>query len=508
MSGGAIVETCSGRIEGRREGALFVFRGIPYAASPAGTARWRAPGPVAPWRGIRPARVPGPIAPQARSAWSALLGAGEHTLSEDCLALDVWTPGPGSRRRPVMVWLHGGGFTTGAGSLGIYAGRRLAEVGDAVIVTLNYRLGALGFLYLPELAESEGGAPGNFGLLDQIAALEWVQQNIEAFGGDPDRVTLFGQSAGAMCAADLLASPRADALFARCILQSGAANNVHTPEVALRVREVFCEECAVPAAPFRARIEALRALPVEALLRAQTASLERLRREVQDPAFQPVVDGAVLPEAPARAASAPLRPLLVGTNLDEWKFYGLTDPKAADLDLAGLRRRFERGLPGVDPQGRPLAERVIEVYRQARSGRASLEPRELWFAIQSDRWFRMPAIELAERNAQRGAPTHQYLFTWPSPAFGGRLGSCHSIELPFVFGRVGAPELQALVPDDPGLHALAARMQEVWAAFAQGDAPAWPAYDVQRRTTRIFGLEDGVEAAPGEIERRFWASLR
>jgi para-nitrobenzyl esterase len=509
---GLIVETGCGRIEGVEEGGVEVFRGIPYAASTAGAGRWRPPAPREPWSGVREARRPGPMAPQAPGLISKLLGDSGLAMDEDCLSLDVWTPSADAARRPVLVWIHGGSFNTGSGSLAVYDGGVLARRGDVVVVTLNYRLGALGFLPLPELAREEGGAPGNFGLLDQIAALEWVRDNIAAFGGDPDQVTLFGQSAGAMCAATLVGTPRARGLFQRVILQSGAAQNVHAPETAERVSAAFLAELGVGAGD----VATLRALPVGALLEAQGRTLERLRREIGEVAFQPSVDGALLPEQPleaVRAGAAAGIPLLIGTTRDEWKFYGLGDPKAAQLDEEGLLRRFRRGLPGVDASGTSLAERVVETYRAARAGREGVAPTDLWFAIQTDRWFRHAAMRLAELHAAHEPATWAYLFTWDSPGLDGRLGACHALDIPFVFGAAGHPSLRWLIGDDPGAGILAERVQDAWLAFAHHGEPGhpglpqWPVYDGGRRATMLLGDSCAVAEAPHEAERSFWDQI-
>lgn len=500
-----IVETSHGRIEGEEWAGVHVFRGVPYARA----SRWRPPAPAPSWPGLRPAQGFGPNAPQRDGPIAELLGARTGRADEDCLSLNVWMPGEARGRRPVMVWLHGGGFTSGAGSLDVYDGSALARRGDVVVVTLNYRLGALGFLYRPELAGREGEAPGNYALLDQLAALAWVRDNAGVFGGDPGRVTLFGQSAGAMCAATLLGVPRARGLFQRVILQSGAARNVHPPDTAARVTQTFCAEAGVRPDDHAA----LRALPVSAVLDAQQRTAERLGGELSDPPFQPVLDAELLPRAPLEAvAGGAARELamLVGTNRDEWRFYGLRDPAASRLDEAGLLRRLRRGLPGRDRSGRCWADRAVECYRSARSGRASTHPRDLWFAIQTDRWFRHPAMQLAQAQAEQQPATHAYLFTWASPAFGGALGSCHALDLPFVFGAVEDPRLRAFVGEPAELRPLAARMQAAWLDFAHGEAPggaglpSWPAYQAGRRATMIFGPECGMLEAPDERERAFW----
>ncbi len=491
---------------------MLFFRGIPYAGPASGKARLRPPLPPEPWPGVRDATRPRAMAPQNGGLMSRLLGDAGLLASEDCLTLDVATPGADGARRPVLVWLHGGGFTTGSASLPVYRGASLARRGELVVVAPNYRLGALGFLHLPELGREEGGAPGNFGLLDQLAALEWVRENAAAFGGDAGRVTLCGQSAGAMCAATLLGAPRARGLFQRVILQSGAARNVRGAEAAARVAAVFHDEAGVSPGD----LAALRALPVATVLGAQARTAERLRRELDDPAFEPVLDGALLPRPPLEAIAAGEArdvPLVIGTNRDEWKFYGLGDPKARRLDAEGLLRRFRRGLPGTDADGRELAVRVVETYRRARQGRASVAAPELWFAIQTDRWFRHPAMALAAAHAVHQPDTRAYLFGWPSPALGGALGACHALEVPFVFGNVGDARLQPRLGEGAAPRRLSERMQGAWCAFARGELagqdglPEWPRYEAGRRSTLVLGAECSVVEAPAEVERALWDDI-
>ena len=494
-----VVETRDGKLRGARDG-LAVFRGIPYAAPPVGPLRLRPPRPARPWPGVRDALRPGPSAPQVPGPLSTLLGTGADARSEDCLYLDVWTPGLDDARRPVLVWLHGGGFTNGAGSQPVYDGGLLARRGDALVVTPNYRLGVLGWLALPALAEEEGGAAGNFGLLDQIAALQWVRDNARAFGGDPENVTLFGESAGAMSVGTLLGCPRARGLFRRAILQSGAAHNAHTAEGAELVARALLDELGL--GPRDAA--ALRALPVQAILAVQQRVLERPIPGARGLRFQPVVDGDVLPRSPLaaiEAGSAEGVAVLAGSNLDEYKLWRLTDPKAGSLDEAALLRRCQRNVPGH-------AERAVRVYRQAREGRHPTEPPELWFAIESDRIFRYPAMRLLEAQAPHAPATRAYLFTWASPALGGALGSCHALDVPFVFGRLEHEAIRGFVGTDDDARALAREMQDAWLAFARGEAPRdWPAYEPGTRATRILGRSRSVASAPFEAERAFWEGI-
>jgi len=512
MSVGPEVETRSGRIRGGTAPGLHVFRGVPYARAPVGARRLRPPEPPEPWGGVREAREPAPAAPQSPGLVARLLGAGVDRCGEDCLYLDVWTPAADAARRPVLVWLHGGGFTTGSGAMGIYDGSRLARRGDVVVVTLNYRLGALGYLALSAAAGEEGGSLGNLGLLDQIEALRWVRDHIALFGGDPANVTIFGESAGAMSVATLLAVPAAQGLFARVVLQSGAADNVHDRDTAERVAETFMKEMGL--AP--ADLSALRGAPVDALLEAQERTLGALARDVAGLAFQPVLDGDRLPQWPLdaiRAGSAATVPMLIGTNRDEWKLYGVTDHRLKTLDAAALVRRCARNIPGADAGGCSRAERIVDGYRRARIGRASVEPRDLWFAIESDRHFRVPAMQLAEAHARRQPATYAYLFTWESPALGGALGSCHALDVPFVFGSVEEGSVSKFVGDGPAVRTLSDRMQKAWLAFARGVRPThsalgdWPAYEAKRRATMILGESCGLEDAPMEAERALWDPL-
>ena len=506
-----VVETQSGRVAGSEAAGIRSFRGIPYARPPIGRLRFRAPEPPSSWAGVRDATAFGAAAPQAGSMVGALVGLPATETSEDCLTLNLWTPACDDARRPVLVWIHGGGFLFGSGSQPLYDGARLARRGDVVVVTLNYRLGALGWLALTGLGD-EGGLGGNYGLLDQIAALEWVRANVASFGGDPRNVTLFGESAGGMSVGALLAAPAARGLFHRAILQSGTGHHVSSPERAERIGRRFLEELG--ATPDD--VGAARRAPVCALLDAQakTAAAFFLREGLP---FQPVVDGTVLPKLPldaiASGACAGL-PLVVGTNLEEWKLFGLADPSLATLDEAGLVERCAATLSRDAEEGRRRAARAAEVYRSARSVRgARTEPKELWYAIEGDRVFRMPAVRLAEAAAGQGSTVHKYLFAHRSPALGGALGACHALELPFVFGTVDAPALRAFVGEGEAVRALSEAMQDAWLAFAREGRPraaalgSWPSYEAPRRSTMRLDLESGLEDDPLAAERRFWDGI-
>jgi para-nitrobenzyl esterase len=493
------IETSVGRVAGIEVDGVRVFRSIPFAQA----ERFAPPARPTPWSGVRSAVEPGPVAPQNPSVLGPLIGVDLRTASEDCLTLNVWTPGPG--RRPVMVWIHGGAFVMGAGSQPIYDGAQLARRGDVVVVTLNYRLGALGFLRLDDLAPGVLPAAGNQGLLDQIAALEWVRDEIAAFGGDPRQVTVFGESAGAMSVATLLAVPRAQGLFCRAILQSGAANFTATRDMAAEVGHAFLRELGL--APSEAA--RLREAPLSRLLEAQERTfLEHTRAGRLGLPFAPVVDGDVLPAHPLVAIGQGVAreiPVLAGTNLDENKLFAVSDGGARTLDEPRLLRRLVRNLPGPVAERGARAEQAVAVYREARRARGeSTTPPELWSAIETDRVFRYPVTRLAELARTHQPGVYAYLFTWTSPLLDGALGACHALELPFVFGTLTDPRIAAFTGGGPDAEALAGRVQEAWLAFARTGDPGWPAYDVTRRATMLLGRQSGVEHAPREPERRFW----
>jgi para-nitrobenzyl esterase len=568
-----LVETRRGTARGVAEDGLAVFRGLPFARPPVGPLRFRPPEPPEPWAGIRDATRFGPSAAQNGALIGPLMSLGIDRTGEDCLYLNVWTPRADRGRRPVLVWIHGGAFILGSGSQTLYDGATLARRGDVVVVTINYRLGALGFLRTQDRFGQRLPATGNEGLLDQIAALEWVRDEIEAFGGDPASVTIFGESAGAMSCAILLGLPRARGLFQRAILQSGAANFLWPRDIASRLADQMLADLGISspddlhaAAPARL-LAAQRRLFMDLMLGEQhvlgalsptgqrvagalflgltlarrrfgtvasplSRGLARMLRRrgarsgtppprpaalralrTRGLPFQPVVDGDVIPRDPLAAirdGAARDVPLLVGTNLDETRLFAALDPEATTLDEAALLARCEGAIAG----GPDAARRAVALYREARAARGeSTEPGDLWFAIESDRTMRHPAMRLAALQAAHQPATYAYLFAWPSPAMGGLFGSCHALELPFVFGTLDHPLLRPFAGKGAEAHALAARIQDAWIAFARTGRPGhaglgeWPAYDAAARRTMILDRRCRVEAAPREAERALWDSF-
>ena len=493
-----VVTTRQGQVRGQVRGGVVAFKGIPYAAPPFGPNRFQPPRPPERWDGVREALEYGRVAPQPPYAppFDQLLGD-QGRPGEDCLNLNVWTPDPSGGGLPVMVWIHGGSFVRGSGALPTYDGSRFARDG-VVCVTINYRLGADGFLYL-------GDGIANRGLLDQVAALVWVQENIRAFGGDPARVTIFGESAGAFSVATLLSMPRARGLFRRAIAQSGAAQHTSSVPTAQLVGRNLADKLGV--APTMAAIAAVsleRLVEAEAELGTELAVRPDPARwgEVSSNAmiFEPVVDGEVVPGRPieriVEGAAADLD-LMVGTTTEEWRFFlvpgGAIDRVTEDRLAATAR------LMGLD------VEHTLAVYRatlpRATSG-------DLLAALITDWFFRIPAIRLAEAHAQHGSSSYVYEFAWRSPLFDGRFGAVHALEIGFVFDNLGRAGAMTLAGREPP-QALADVMHRAWVAFATGGAPGWSPYDIRaRRVMRFDGAGGTVVVDPAADERRLWDGIR
>ena len=500
--GAPVVTIGQGTLEGLEREGIMQFRGIPYAAAPTGERRFLAPSPPEPWDGVRDATRFGEMSVQESGGVTAFLGDAVDSSSEDCLFLNVYTPACDGGARPVMVWIHGGGFINGSSSTPWYDGTSLASRGDVVVVTLNYRLGALGFLWLGDLDDRYRSSGVN-GLLDQAAALAWVRDNIASFGGDPGNVTIFGESAGAMSVSTLLALPAARGLFHRAIAQSGAAHNTFTPEMGAAMTEQFMQHLGVDDLDglLRATAEdiAVAATKVEAKLYDDPSGLGGPTGIALAMAFQPVVDGDHLPENPLTAVAegrAVDVPFLTGTNLDEWNLFALMSP--GGLDDPRLLERLER----IFGTGHP----VRDAYS---AGRPGATPDDLWNAVLTDATFRIPAIRLVEARAAASSPTWQYLFTWATPAFGGVVKSCHALEIPFVFGVLDnhGAELFLGGPVDDDLRRLSTSMQDAWLAFARTGDPGWAPWNPTDRPTQRFDVELELLTDPMAAERAVWDGI-
>jgi para-nitrobenzyl esterase len=509
MAQHVVVETNCGKIRGVAENAINVFKGIPYAAPPEGEGRFAPPRRLQPWTGVRDAFDFGNRAMQDENAFAMppamlKLFAGRELppMSENCLVLNVWTPAVNDgRKRPVMFWCHGGAFISGSGDSPWYDGTNLCRKGDVVVVTINHRLGAFGYLHLGEFGGEEFAASGNAGMLDIVAALEWVRDNIAAFGGDAGNVTVFGESGGGAKVSVLMAMPAAHGLFHKAIIQSGPAVQMASRDDASETARQLLAELGIDAG----KVNELRQVPAQKLAEAQAAVLKKVsmmsfanRRRV---GFNPVVDGKHLPGGPFEPAAPAISanvPLIIGTNKDEMNlFFGLA-PWLDGLDEAAMRKRVQMF---VGDQ----ADRIIEPYRRARPNDSL---RDLVLAIATDHAMRMPSLVTADRKvAQHAAPVFVYMFTWETPVLDGKLKSPHALEIPFVFDTV---QTSGLTGDSPTRFALADKMSRSWIAFARTgnpnhqDVPNWPRYSTEQRPTMMFDNQCRVENDPYRAERTAW----
>lgn len=485
----SVVETSFGRLRGQVASGVHAFRGIPFARPPVGDLRWRAPEPPAPWAGVRDALEFGPCAIQSTlpGAVGELIGIATHETSEDCLYLNVWTPAPDAARRPVMVWIHGGGNTVGAGSQPRINGEHLARIGDVVVVTLNYRLGALGFLHAPEL-----GSSGNEALLDQAAALRWVRAEIEAFGGDAGNVTVFGQSAGGFDIAQLMAMPAAEGCFDRAVPMSGSL----IPAVAAEDAERTAAALAAEYGGF----DKLRDVPAEQILASQSS--------IPGARWSPTLDGIVITENAAdvlaRGQFTHDMPLMIGHTRDESTLFTTfgRPPIERERLLETARDAF-----GDD------AEDAVATYEQDRS-ESSLRsaPGDILAAISTDRMFRIPAARTAECHLAHSSNVWMYRFDHESPA-DPTLQSCHSLDIPFVWGTYGIDAMQRFCGTGDAIAALSDSLMSRHLAFAHtgnpntADGPEWPTYETANRATMLFdGTGSRVANAPLDASRRLWMS--
>lgn len=486
----AIVTTTSGDVRGRVRDDVKVFRGIPFAAPPVGKLRFRPPSPPEPWEGVLDATHAGPWAPQLPSPLEKMLGAPPPKWDEaKCLTLNVTTPALDGAGRPVMFWIHGGAFVNGAGSTPIYDGTKFVQHGDVVVVTVNYRLGAFGFLHLDEVFGEDFAGSGNAGILDQVAALEWVRDNIEAFGGNPDDVTIFGESAGGMSVGTLLGLPRAEGLYHRAIVQSGSSSFASPASVATKTAREVLELAGITT------VEELEAVPAEQIVRAQGEVMKRTART--DLHFQPVVDGDVLPDVPLQTIASGATgnvTTMVGTTADEMTLFLALELGVGEIDAKMLNRQMQKFFGD-------RAEEVVGRYTENRAGSA---PGDVLTAISTDRVFRIPAIRLAEAQARQGRPAYMYLFTWATPVMDGKLKSCHALELPFMWDALNQPGLAMLTGDGPERQAIADVMHAAWISFARTGDPGWPAYDLDRRATKRFDTTTEVLDDPMGDERALW----
>jgi para-nitrobenzyl esterase len=505
MTGMSVVPACAdplvvsihqGLLRGITTDSVCAWKGIPYAKQPVGDLRFRAPQPPDSWQGIRDASKTGHIAPQTRRTTKE-----RDKRGEDCLSLNVWSPAADGHKRPVMVWIHGGGFLVGSGASPLYDGATLSKNGDVVVVTINYRLGPLGFLYFNDIKGSRAGFDDNLGIRDQVAALQWVRDNIAAFGGDPGAVTIFGESAGGISVLTLMATPSAHGLFRRAIVESGPPEALWQPQAATAFTVRYLGMLHISPDS----LEQLKTLSADTLVAAMDRLITALMHEpttVKVPA--PTVDGAFLPTDPIsaiRSGRAAGIDLMIGTNKDEatllaLKRVGIT-PKNVN-ELAPY-------LANIEPGAR---KKLIATYKR-------YPHRNGIMAMTTDGIFAMPSIRVSELQAPF-APTYMYRFDWSSfPLRLLGLRACHGLELPFVFGNIehGPGKLITTLANKKVVRRLSASMQLSWVNFARYGNPdpkgqaAWATYNQTGRPTMIFDRTTHLSGDPKSEQRIAWTGL-
>jgi para-nitrobenzyl esterase len=490
----AVVQTKHGPVRGQVRDGVASFLGIPYAASPVGKLRFAAPAPPEPWTNVRDASAFGPTPPKPDYPVPLDKLLPEPNIAGDgWLNLNVWAPQDMAGRLPVMVWIHGGAFTNGNSAVAWYDGHAFAKTG-VVLVSINYRLGVDGFALLPD-------APPNRGLLDQVAALEWVRDNIGAFGGDPDNVTIFGESAGAMSVITLLAMPRASGLFAKAIAQSGSVQAAADPADAALVTAELGQALGDALTDTDVTAAGLAGIEFDTLIAAHKAVAEALAADPNPARFGttitassmaliPIIDGNVLPAHPLMAilngASSDI-PLIIGTNIDEFRLF-LVPNGAADLITADLLPLMAATIGA--------SQEVVDLYRKNRPGGSA---GDIFAALITDRYFRFPALAVAQARSDRPAATYVYEFAWGDPP----LGAAHGLEIPFIFNNLAAAAADELIgPNAP--QDLAHDMHSAWVRFATTADPGWPQFD-DSRLVRVFDAGGGaIERDPRGDERAIW----
>ncbi|MBN2337411.1 MAG: carboxylesterase/lipase family protein [Acidobacteria bacterium] len=508
-AGAPVVETTAGKVRGSFADGAYAFLCVPYGADTSGAGRFMPPRPPRPWAGVREIPEKRPIAPQTDPAPApspkipalvGMLSIGSEEGSvetEDCLNLTIHTPGLDNARRPVMFWCHGGGYAQGSGSAKMYHGAALARAGDVVVVSVTHRLNVLGFAHLagsgPDFASS-----GNVGMQDIVLALEWVKRNIRRFGGDPDRVLVFGQSGGGGKVAALLSMPSARGLFQRAAMQSGSTRRFQDPDDAARAPLGLFAELGLR--PDQGR--ELQKVPLERLMAAHFAASKRPGGTGR---YAPVHDGSVIPRHPfhptANSLAAPV-PLVIGTVRTEGTAFQLADEAAFKLDEAGLLARMKSALGD-------RGEEAVALYRKLMPGAS---PSDLYFEMTSDRG-RRAAIEIAElKTAQAVTPAYLYELTWSTPVYDGLLRTPHSLDLPLVFNLADHPVWAPYTGGVPESLQVSRAMMGAWVAFARTGSPGtralpWPAFTLDDFETMVFDVRSEARKDPFRETRRFWEGV-
>ncbi|MFH1476992.1 MAG: carboxylesterase/lipase family protein [Verrucomicrobiota bacterium] len=490
-----LAQTTHGKVQGfEDETGVKIFLGIPYARPPVGSRRFAPPEDADKWAGVRQVIEFGPSCPQISDEFEA---ASLLRQDEDCLSLNIWTPGIDGKKRPVIIYIHGGGFINGGTADPLYNGRHISRRGDLVYASINYRVGALGFLFLDDYGKEFSGT-GNNAIRDQLMAIKWIKNNIANFGGDPDNMTVMGESAGSACTLILMGLPQAKGLFSKAIAESGALNLVRSRERAKTCTSEFMKCAGVK------DVAGLRGLTAGQIIKATIRHTES--SATPDLIYDPVVDGNVIPEDPLGAiakGSASGVILLHGTNRDEYRYW---INYSWMLKYAPLRLVL-RFTPDVRKKIEGREEEVFDFYKKTypKAGMA-----DNTFEFATDMMFFIPHIQIAEAQSKH-AKVYMYRFDWKSQAH-AYLGACHVIEIPFVLKTFDSPKRYQIVGLDPPM-LLSDAIQDAWIAFARSgdpnikDLPNWPSYDEKARSTMIFNTESRVEQDPKKNTRLFFKGI-
>ncbi|MFD1443470.1 carboxylesterase/lipase family protein [Thermoactinomyces vulgaris] len=491
-----LVETRLGKVQGGTDGEVCFWKGVPYAKPPVGKRRFQKPEPLEKWDGVWDAtRFRSMVMQPSGTTFSTVLGEADHPVSEDGLYLNIWSPAADGKKRPVLFWIHGGAYQFGSGSSPWYDGAEFAKNGDVVVVTINYRLNVFGFLHLEDWFGDEFAASGNLGILDQVAALRWVKENISAFGGDPEQITIFGESAGAGSVGVLLSLPETKGLFQRAILQSGSgAILLRSPQTALDIADRILTKAGIR----KGDRDRLLSIPAGELLEAAQSVHPGM-------IFGPVVDGTVLKTHPIKAldnGAAGDIPIIIGVTKDEYNLFTLTDPSWTTAGKEELMDRIEQEIG-------PVPEKVFPYYLS--SGDPSQPVWQKLLRAMTYHIFTRGMLKTADAQIKQGGKVWVYRFDYETPLFDGRLKACHALEIPFVFHNLHQPGADVFTGTHPKREQISRQMHEAWIAFARTGNPnsdhlpdAWLPFAEKDRPVMVFDTDSRVESDLFAQEQEAW----
>jgi para-nitrobenzyl esterase len=498
-----IINITTGKIQGSIEDKISIFKGIPYAEPPIGDLRLNTPQPKRPWDSVLDASNYRPIVPQPPPIGEELFPPPPQS-EEECLNLNIWTPSCENEKRPVLFWIHGGSHIYGSGRL--LNGRNICRRGNIVLVSINYRLGPLGYLYMPN-------APTNIGQLDQIAALEWVHDNIEFFGGDSKNITIFGESAGATSVCTLMTMPKAKGLFRRVISQSSAmmAQNFKLSDRRTNSKLVLNElNLSIT------DLDEYRKIPVEKIIDAFIKAQQKAFLNKTEINLSPYIDNESIPKHPLKAIQegyAKNIELIIGSNLEEWKFWRVFNPKFEELEESQIKEGllYSMRITGEDEN---KLEDIISTYKKSREEIGlSMNIHEIYDAYMTDWIFRIPSLKFADAQSKHQKNTYMYMFNWKTPYANGRYGAMHALEVAFVFGSFWKDNFFTYPKKTPETEILSNKMMDYWISFARTGNPhsdnalKWPSYDAENRKTMIFDNKIEIVKDPLQSERKMWYNM-